>query len=89
MSPGSRTMTWNEIFKESREKGEGRRKQCVAGARGRAPHGGIAVRSIEGRTTNVESREKGEESSAWLARVRSVTEAHCIVSTHYPLLPTF
>ena len=38
------------------------RKQCVAGARGRAPHGDSAV--------------------------RSVTDAHCIVSTHYFLLPS-
>ena len=44
--------------------------QCMAGARGRASHGRIAVRILPAQ------------------RLPRLTEAHCKVATHYPLLPS-
>ena len=50
---------------QSREKGEGRRGQCVAGALGRASVGEREPRMH----TKVGNREEGGEGSAWLARL--------------------
>ena len=65
---------------QSREQGEECRKQCVATLQW---------------ASKVGNREKNVESSAWPARLGAPrtairpcsTEAHCIVSTHYFLLP--